>query len=38
MIKYPTTFVMGQGTGMNGPAAILGASNISMGLMKSKAK
>ena len=32
MIKFPTTFVMGQGGGFEGAAAILGASNLSMGL------
>jgi regulator of protease activity HflC (stomatin/prohibitin superfamily) len=33
MIKFPTTFVMGtDGGGLSGAAAILGASNLSMGL------
>jgi len=38
MIKVPTTLVMGgEGSGLAGAAAILGANNISMGLGKAKA-
>lgn len=37
MIKFPTTFVMGEnGNGLTGAAAILGASNLSLGLANQK--
>ena len=38
LIKYPNTLVMGQGGGFEGAAAILGASNLNMGMgMKNNA-
>ena len=36
MIKVPTTFVMGSGTGLQGAAAILGANTLTMGLIPKK--
>jgi len=36
MIKVPTTFVMGQGSSLEGAAAILGANNLTMGLAPKK--
>jgi len=36
MIKVPTTFVMGQGSSLEGAAAILGANNLTMGLTPKK--
>jgi len=38
MIKFPTTFVMGQAGGLEGAAAILGASNLSLGLSRNNKK
>ena len=39
MIKFPTTFVMGEnGNGLSGAAAILGASNLSLGLQQKAGK
>ena len=38
MIKFPSTFVMGEGSGLTGAAAILGASNLSMGLKQAQNK
>jgi hypothetical protein len=34
MVKYPSTFVMGEGSGLSGAAAILGANNVGLGLQK----
>ena len=38
IIKYPNILVQGQGGGFEGAAAILGASNLNMGMGQNKAK